>query len=93
MAKIIGQWWHLLEDNPHHGQWIGFYRDGVEVLASVLQCLADFTPHACTNTIFSCLSWLNVLQLAPIPDALVNGRIPLGKRLVFFIRLNLFINY
>ena len=47
MAKIIDQWWHLLEDSPNvmlHEQCIGFYRDGVENWALVLQCSVDFTP-------------------------------------------------
>ena len=44
-------------------------------------------PHACTNTISSCLSSWNVLRLAPILDALVNERNSLGKWLVFSGRL------
>lgn len=46
-AKMIDKWRRLLEKDPkviHQGQWVGFYCDGADNHAFILQCVEDFIP-------------------------------------------------
>lgn len=63
MMKIHDKWRDLLEEDLeviYPRNWIGFYYNGVDDLAFVVQCGKDFNPLESNNTTIPCLLQLNV---------------------------------